>query len=247
MTKKIKNIYQNIEWKKFSDLVKKRDNNLCLKCGRNEHQTILQVHHKFYKENLKVWEYALSDCITLCKGCHAREHNLIESNKGWILTDIIDLDSLDGICERVNCQNNIRFEHHIYHPNYGYKIVGSTCVEYLTEEDKYISKKSINIFKKISDFIENSKWEIKYTKKNNPYLVSEFKKNYLRIYPKQNNNYFYQIIIKDGYYLHYKDFILGINKNINQIKELCFIVLLGTITKNNKEKNILRNIYSIIK
>jgi hypothetical protein len=36
---------------------------------------ILQIHHKRYIQDKKVWDYADSDLITLCTKCHNRLHN----------------------------------------------------------------------------------------------------------------------------------------------------------------------------
>jgi len=39
---------------------------------------ILQVHHKRYIENLKIWEYDNNDLTTLCKACHTNTHKETE-------------------------------------------------------------------------------------------------------------------------------------------------------------------------
>ena len=134
--------WRNENWFKFSEKVKNRDNYTCILCGRDSNEVILQIHHEIYIKGKLPWEYSLSDCRTLCKGCHAREHGLIEPDKGWSLLAIDDLGNLDGICERLNCGKKIRYEHLTYHPKWGYKNVGSTCIEHLTEQDKSLSVKS---------------------------------------------------------------------------------------------------------
>jgi len=79
--KKQRKIYVNDKWYRFSARVKNRDGNKCLRCDRGEAEAILQVHHEIPVKGKAPWEYALSDCRTLCKGCHAREHNLVEPDK----------------------------------------------------------------------------------------------------------------------------------------------------------------------
>jgi hypothetical protein len=66
------------------------------------------------------------------------------------------LGALDGICERKNCGTGIRYEHIIYHPNWGYKIVGSTCIDHLTQEDKLLSSDILKMYKQISKFVSKS-------------------------------------------------------------------------------------------
>lgn len=240
--------YCNVNWSEFSNDVKRRDGYKCLKCGRNESEVVLQTHHKIYKIGLEPWEYPLSDCITLCKGCHAREHKLIEPDTGWTLISIDDLGGLDGICERKGCGNEIRYEHITYHPSWGYKTVGSTCVEHLTREDQFLSQEVLKVFKKISDFINNSTWESGITKKGKDYLFTKHAHHQIRIYGKENY-YSFQIVLKEkGENWHeFRDFISTKNKNLEQVKELAFIVLKGLITENDIEKDILRNIYKKIK
>ncbi len=237
--------YYNKKWHEFSNAIKFRDNYRCLKCDRKEPEVILQAHHTVYKQGFKPWDYPYSDCITLCKGCHAREHNLVEPQTGWILISIDDLGGLVGICERKGCGTEIRYEHLTYHPNWGYKIVGSTCIEHLTMEDQFLSNETLKIFKNIGKFVNTSKWETKFTKKNlKRYLVCTHSHHEIRIYGKENN-YSFQIAlkIKGERWFDFKDFIKTKNKNLSQVKELGYIVLKGTIAESEFEKKILRNIY----
>ncbi|ARV15357.1 HNH endonuclease [Polaribacter sp. SA4-12] len=241
--------YQNKKWFDFSTKVKLRDGNKCLKCGRNESEVILQTHHKNYKPNFKPWDYALSDCITLCKGCHSREHGLVEPDSGWTLISIGDLGGLDGICERKGCGKEIRYEHLTYHPEWGEKIVGSTCIEYLTRQDQFLSNEVLKIFRKISDFINKSYWEESLTKKGNTYLFTTHSHSQIRIYGKENY-YSFQILLKNKgeKWFVFKEFVkVKKGKNLEQVKELGFIVLKGLLTENKKEKELLRNIYSRIR
>ena len=246
--KKLRKSYYNSKWYTYSNNVRKRDGYKCLKCHRPQGQVVLQVHHKKYYPNLKPWEYSLSDCITLCKGCHANEHNLIEPSTGWTLIAIDDLGALDGICERKGCGTEIRYEHEAYHPNWGYKKVGSSCIEFLTQEDKWLSKEVLKIYTNISTFVHKSIWEEGETKKNKPFLTTKFKHHILRIYLDEKV-YGIQVALKErGEKWHEWNEIIYIkNKNVNQAKEMIYIVAKGLTTEKNEEKNLLRNIYKRIR
>ncbi|RSK38820.1 HNH endonuclease [Hymenobacter perfusus] len=240
--------YYNAKWFAFSDAIQARDNHACLKCGRTSEETILQTHHKAYKKGLEPWEYPMSDCITLCKGCHAREHNLIEPNTGWTLISIDDLGGLYGVCERKGCGAELRYAHVTYHPQWGYKSVGSSCVEHLTQEDQYISQEVLKILKRISEFIDTSNWESRVSKNSKEYISTTHAHHQIRIYG--NNNYYsFQIAlkIKGEKWFDFGDFIQTRNKNLDQVKEMAYIVLKGLITENESEKELLRNIYKKIR
>lgn len=239
--------YSNENWFNFSESVQRRDNCKCIKCGRSKGEIVLQVHHKIYKKGVKPWEYPLSDCISLCKGCHAKQHNIIEPTEGWTLISIDDLGGLYGICEKRGCGNEIRYEHLIYHPNWGYKTVGSTCVEYLTQEDQYLSAEVLKTLKKISDFVNNTLWSYGITKKGIRYLYTKHLYHEIRIYGKENF-YSFQIALKQKgiKWLQFGEFIQAKNKTLDQVKELGFIFLKEEITDKDEEKKILKHIYNKI-
>lgn len=220
---------------------------MCLECGRIEPDVILQTHHRIYKPEHEPWEYALSDCMTLCKGCHAREHNLIEPDSGWTLISIEDLGGLEEICERRGCETPIRYKHVIYHPKWGYKSVGSTCIEHLTRKDQFLSQEVLKIFKKISDFINNSEWEKGITKNGKEYIYATYSYHQIRIYGNENY-YSFQIALKQRgrKFFDYREPINANNKNIERVKELSYIVLIGSIEESEEVKGLLRNIYNSI-
>lgn len=244
MKKKFRKSYYNTEWYEFSEKVKIRDSHKCLKCHRNHKEVVLQVHHEKYISGLEPWEYSLSDCITLCKGCHAEEHNLIEPSKGWRLISINDLGGTYGICEKKGCRTTIRYQHEVYHPNWGYKNVGSSCIEFLTGEDKRLSSKVLKLYENIRNFIHQSNWEIGYTKKGKKYLGTTYKHHIIRIYG-EDKRYAFQIAIKETgeQWYDWQDVIPAKNKNLNQVKELAYIVARGITTEKESEKEMLRNIY----
>lgn len=48
----------------------------CESCGDKE--KTLNVHHKIYRKNKKIWEYPNSDLECLCEDCHKESHTLAE-------------------------------------------------------------------------------------------------------------------------------------------------------------------------
>ena len=45
----------------------------------------------------------------------------------------------------------------------------------------------------------------------------------------------------------YRDLVRAKNKSLDEVKELAYIALKGTISENEKEKTLLRNIYRNLK
>lgn len=236
--------YQNKKWNDFSQTIQKRDDFKCLKCGRGNNETILQTHHNIYRKGLELWDYPYSDCITLCKGCHAREHGIIQPKTGWTLISIDDLGDSLGVCEKSGCDTKIKYEHTIYHPEVGYITVGSTCVEYLTNEDKFISKTAIRIYNKISEFLSHSIWTDRVSKNGKKFICSNHSHHQIRIYG-ENGFYSFQILLKEQGVRHYKygDFINVKSKTLIQVKELSFIFLKEKMTEDEMELEVLRTIY----
>lgn len=179
-----KKLYRRNEWFEFAHKVLERDGYKCLKCHRSPPEVVLQVHHERYIRGKAPWEYALSDCSTLCKGCHAREHGHIEPDSGWVLLSIDDLGDLIGTCERAGCGKDIRYEHLTYHPQAGYKVVGSTCIEHLTRQDIDLSSDILKNYKNISKFVHDSDWYRGWTKNGKPYIETKHGHDLIRIYGK---------------------------------------------------------------
>lgn len=59
-------------WQKRKTEILTRDNFTCQLCGSTE--KTLHVHHKYYLENHKPWEYGDNALITLCEECHSWVH-----------------------------------------------------------------------------------------------------------------------------------------------------------------------------
>ncbi len=237
-------VYVNEKWRQFSNRVKGRDGFRCLQCGRSEPEVVLQVHHDIYLEGKPPWEYLLSDCLTLCRGCHAREHDLIEPARGWTLIAIEDLGGLDGVCERRGCGHEIRYAHVTYHPAWGYKTVGSTCIQHLTQKDRLLSSDLIRTYKNISEYIRHACWSEGRTKNGKRYICSKYKHHSIRIYGN-HTSYAFQLVIKEKgvRWYDYRDVVHFNNKGLDEVKELAYVALKGTVSKDGKEKELLRGVY----
>jgi hypothetical protein len=241
----IRNLWRREEWSKFSKSVKSRDDYKCLQCGRSNNEVVLQVHHNVYVEGKAPWEYILSDCLTLCKGCHAREHGLIEPVNGWTLLSIHDLGSPVGRCERIGCNRQIRFEHFTYHPDWGYQTVGIKCVEHLTRADRAISEDFIKLYERISDFMKKSVWESGRTERGKPFIEAVYKRSHkIRIYGYASNVSFQIALkVKGKKYHEYGDVYSTKVSSLEQTKELAFVALLGSVSEDEKKKEKLRTLY----
>lgn len=149
------------EFEILNDKEKKSVNKIdlvgCEMCGRTRKKdgVVLQVHHKHYDENLEVYQYERSDLMVICKGCHVREHGLLEPNNGWILSDKYDNEDLSGECNRQKtkikgqddlCDQAIRYEHYLHHPKGFHRTVGSTCVQHMV-----LTQNSDRIFKSLNE------------------------------------------------------------------------------------------------
>jgi hypothetical protein len=124
--------YSNERWIKFRNEVIELDGEICLRCRRGfKDGMTLQVHHKHYRSGAAPWEYLYTDCETLCKGCHAREHGKVRPSVGWEFLGTDDLGGLSGICEY--CGTEIRYVFFIQHLHWEPLAVGTYCCDNLTE------------------------------------------------------------------------------------------------------------------
>lgn len=69
-----KSFYNSKEWQQTRDYIMKRDNYLCVKCGR----PAVEVHHKKHlsPDNINDVNVTMNpdNLISLCKDCHFEEH-----------------------------------------------------------------------------------------------------------------------------------------------------------------------------
>lgn len=101
-------LYSQQEWKDFRDNVIESDGFKCTCCGRGQNEVVLQVHHKIYISGKFPWEYGAEKCVTLCKGCHAAEHGIIQPKVGWTFIGEEDYGEFDSTCENSGCGATIR-------------------------------------------------------------------------------------------------------------------------------------------
>jgi len=66
---------------KWVDHAKKRDNYKCRKCGKIETDNDLIVHHIDESRKTGKLNNRPGNLITLCRPCHAREHNLVSNRQ----------------------------------------------------------------------------------------------------------------------------------------------------------------------
>ncbi len=243
-----KSLLRNRQWYDFSKLVKTRDKLSCLVCGRKEGEVTLQVHHNQYIEGLAPWDYPISSCVTLCSGCHAREHGLLQPNRGWTLLEINDLGDVYGCCEREGCKNEIRYEHVTYHPNWGYLKVGSTCINHLTQEDRALSEDALKIYKQATKFLAEAIWTRAYTEERKSHQYCTYKGHQVIICGSDITAFVIQLAIKQKSKKRYSytSKIRVRIKQIERVKELGYIWLRGYLANDKQEKIILRNLYQTL-
>jgi 5-methylcytosine-specific restriction endonuclease McrA len=156
-------------WKEYRNSVIELEGNKCSVCGRGGNEVVLQVHHKKYINGLKPWEYATKDCITLCRGCHAAEHGIIQPKIGWEYQGDEDLGDLIGICE--NCGSSLRYVFYVYHKKWGTMEVGTHCCDSLT--DTQIASNLVESQRRYDErkdrFIKSKRWIIE----NNEHKIKQ--------------------------------------------------------------------------
>ena len=67
------------QWERNREAALRRDGRLCVKCGANES---LHVHHVVPWEPDQADPHALDNLVTLCAGCHRREHPVPHAPNG---------------------------------------------------------------------------------------------------------------------------------------------------------------------
>lgn len=159
--------YTKSQWLKRRQEIFAHDSWRCVVCGRTYEETELQVHHSEYLPNRPIWDYPDELLITLCKGCHAREHGLIMPQSGWEYVGYNDLGELSGECEC--CGAQLRYEHWISHPSWGHLTVGEGCANRLTgsEEASQYEKDRRKRADKLLRYINSPRWR----NKKNGYFI----------------------------------------------------------------------------
>lgn len=154
-------VYREHRWLEYRESVIRLHEGRCAECGRSrETGAVLQVHHIKYRKGFSPWEYPVSDCIALCKGCHAAKHGKIIPLSGWYLVDEDDLESLIGTCEL--CGTDIRYQYTVEHSSWASMVVGTICCDKLTgnsqaSEWQIQREKFVQARKR---FIDSPRWKI---------------------------------------------------------------------------------------
>lgn len=235
-----KQIYKTKEWESFKKLIFERDNCCCAKCRRSIFDDVrLQVHHLHYRKNTLPWDVPQSDCITLCKGCHAEEHKLTYPKSGWQLLSVLEGDDDDwSFCEWPGCGEPIKYEHEIYHPEVGVLTVGSTCVTYLTEEAKILNNSIHKIDKKLKTYIE--KYQSRILKNDNGsqfHFIVLPKGHEIKLYSSVNNYIYFISVAKKINGFTYDRYNKKLDKNLNYFKayELALLIIFGWLANDNND------------
>lgn len=175
MDNKLAKYYRSSEWKEYRLRIIELDNYTCTKCLAcfRDNPSGLHVHHKIYIDGKKPWEYAPQDLTTLCRACHAEEHGHLEKPRfGWSYIGSEDLGDLIGECEY--CGTPLRYQHTIYHPDYGFMYVGKNHADELTESSEATEEEERE--KRRNKYYD--KW---IASENNTYICKKFQNHYLEI------------------------------------------------------------------
>lgn len=138
--------------------------------------------------------------------------------------------------------------HTTYNPKWGYMVVGSTCIEHLTQEDRLLSSSVIHMYDNVSHFVHSSDWEGGISKKGKRYISSIYKHHEIRIYGEEQVHSF-QLALKEKGVRWYKfgKWIPANGKSTLAVKELAYIALRGTLSDSEEEKCLLRKLYRELK
>ena len=150
-------------------MVIERDGDVCVHCGRGvDEGAVLQVHHKSYIQNRKLWEYPIGYCETVCSGCHAVIHGKIPPANGWQYVTEEDTGGYgDAECEY--CGEPLRYVFTIWHDGYGFLDVGTVCCDDLTGTKIASLKRSHEEKKK--RFLSSNRW--KYDHRTRVYSINQ--------------------------------------------------------------------------
>lgn len=90
--KKYDSFYHSIEWKRFTEYIKNKYNNLCLMCLIKDNIITKYdvIHHIYEIKTIEGWEHRFNSemVVPLCHGCHNRLH--VEYGKSKI-DDLISI------------------------------------------------------------------------------------------------------------------------------------------------------------
>ena len=90
--KKYDDFYHSKEWKRFTEYIKAKYNNMCIMCLIREKKISKYdvVHHVYEIKTSEGWEHRLDSslCIPLCHACHNELHSRYDEEK---INDLIKM------------------------------------------------------------------------------------------------------------------------------------------------------------
>lgn len=92
-------LLQNPKWQKKRLEILERDKFTCRSC--NADWKTLHVHHLYYDNKLKPWEYKEWDLITLCEDCHELLHLFEKSDFDMLYTNLVTTCILNHISDNL--------------------------------------------------------------------------------------------------------------------------------------------------
>ena len=103
--------FKDPRWQKKRLEIFKRDGWACRYCF--DADSMLAVHHTFYKPNYDPWDYPDASLITLCKSCHEAETELRGEANSILIAVLQELPytSVEDLATSI---------HKMFHGHYGY-------------------------------------------------------------------------------------------------------------------------------
>lgn len=151
-------LYRDDTWRRKRLEIYNRDNCTCQKCGKKLAINEFCVHHISYQKDIRPAEYDNSWLVTLCMGCHYKEHKHDLPNDNWLFVDTFDAGDY-GDCECEKCGHQLKYVYTLFHKDIGFLDVGCDCADELlgTNEfsEHYKEQKKFNIFlKRFSPYMD---------------------------------------------------------------------------------------------
>lgn len=152
-----KKIYNSFKYAQFKANLFNDSDRTCVKCKKSMdfEDSLLQVKKDCLKDDsFSIEDYQTDEFEFICQDCYKSDITTNDPQTGWTLINIVDNGHVEYHCERikannVRCNTPIQYEHNIFHPKIGFRIVGSTCIQHLEKEDQTISKEVIQAIPKI--------------------------------------------------------------------------------------------------
>ena len=67
---------KTVEWQRLQDKIRTRDKYICRHCERDT-DILLHIHHRYYVQGRRYWDYPDKAFISLCEECHDREEDAL--------------------------------------------------------------------------------------------------------------------------------------------------------------------------